>query len=60
MQNTHTQPDSSASVPVSMASSNEVCLSPVCLDRATSGLRVPGAGHLDQRQDHSDRRHPHR
>ncbi len=56
MQNTHTQPDSSAS----MASSNEVCLSPVCLGGATSGLRVPGAGHLDQRQDHSDRRHPHR
>lgn len=47
-------------LPVSMVSSHEVCLFPVCLDWETSGPRVPGEDHLDQRQDHSDRRHPHR
>lgn len=46
--------------PVSMVSSHEVCLSSVCLGRETSGPRVPGADHLDQRQDYSDRRPPHR
>lgn len=46
--------------PVSMVSSHEVCLSSVCLGRETSGPWVPGADHLDQRQDYSDRRPPHR